>query len=70
VSARFSQENRSNGAAATKHKSQPQWLACLVDQTAKSSNFFEDLAKLDAYLQSVENDIDALINKKKSDLSS
>lgn len=36
----------------------------LVDYTGKSSNFFEDLAALDAYSQSVENDIDTLPDKK------
>ena len=36
----------------------------VVDYTGKSSNFFEDLAALDAYSQSVENDIDTLSDKK------
>lgn len=42
-----SSEGEVGGASATKHKSQPHWLACLVDYTGKSSNFFEDLLKVE-----------------------
>ena len=39
-------------APATKQKSQPQWLACLVDQTLRISNlrFLEGLQEIQAFL--------------------
>ena len=53
-------------ASAEKQESQPvkAGFRSLVDYIGKSSNFFEDLAALDAYPQSVENNIDTLTDKK------
>ena len=47
-------------ASATKRENQPKWLVFnWVDQTAKSSNFFEDLVKLDRFAQSVEDEVNS-----------
>ena len=57
-------ENAGLTTVQARKKDTSEEMSCLVDYTDKFSNFLEDLAKLDAYSQSVENDIDALINKK------
>ena len=36
-------------------------LSCLVDYTDKSSNFFEDLLKLDRFAQSVEDELNRIV---------
>ena len=54
----FRFKSRSYEASTNEKQDKSCDLSCLVDYTGKSSNFFEDLAALDAYSQSVENEID------------
>lgn len=35
----------------------PERLACCVDYTDKSSNFFEDLLRLDKFAESIEDEL-------------
>ena len=45
------------GGGQANEKASPERLAYLVDYTDKSSNFFEDLEKLDRLAQSIEDEV-------------
>ena len=51
------------GEGQTNEKASPERLACLVDYTEKSSNFFEDLLRLDRFAESVEDELNRIVSE-------
>ncbi len=45
-------------------KASPERLACYVDYTGKTSNFFDDLEKLDRFAESIEDELLNLMIEK------